>query len=69
MQALTKDDIEKIGDQVKEVIDDVFQHMTQQQEEMNRNMQEQMDEFLHFLETTRIAPLQQVEDAQIASTT
>jgi polyhydroxyalkanoate synthesis regulator phasin len=36
--------LEKIGDQVKEVIDDVFQRATQQQEEMNRHMQEQMEE-------------------------
>jgi hypothetical protein len=40
IQALTEEDLENIGDQVKEVIDDMFQHVTHQQEEMHRNMQE-----------------------------
>jgi polyhydroxyalkanoate synthesis regulator phasin len=54
IQALTEDDLEKIGDQVKEVIDDVFQCVEQQQEEMNIKMQEKMVELCHMLETTRI---------------
>jgi polyhydroxyalkanoate synthesis regulator phasin len=56
IQALMEDDLEKIGDQVKEVMDDVFQCMTQQQEEMNRNMQEKMVELCQMLEATRIVP-------------
>jgi hypothetical protein len=55
IQALTEEYLEKIGDQVKEVIDDVFQHATQQQEEMNRCMQEQMVELRQLLEATNIA--------------
>jgi hypothetical protein len=44
IQALTEEDLEKIGDQVKEVTDDAFQCATQQHEEMNKHMQAQMEE-------------------------
>jgi hypothetical protein len=47
---------EKIGDQVKEVMDYMFHCVTQQQEDMNRNMQEQMDHLHHMLEARRIMP-------------
>jgi hypothetical protein len=53
IQALTEEDLENIGDQVKEVTDDVFQRVTHQQEEMHRKMQEQMVELRQFLEATR----------------
>jgi hypothetical protein len=52
------DDQENIGDRVKEVTDDGFLCVTQQQEEINRNMKEQIVELCHMLETIRIAPLQ-----------
>jgi hypothetical protein len=45
IQALMEEYLEKIGDQVKEVTNDAFQRATQQHEEMNIHMQEQMDEF------------------------
>jgi hypothetical protein len=40
IQSLTKEYLENIGDQVKEVTDDTFQCTTQQQEEMNKQMKE-----------------------------
>jgi hypothetical protein len=41
-KALTKDDREKIGDQVKEVMDEAFQHVAQKQEEIHTCVQEQI---------------------------
>jgi polyhydroxyalkanoate synthesis regulator phasin len=51
-----EDDLEKIGDQVKEFMGDMFQHMTQQQEEMNGKMQEQVAKLCQMLEAARITP-------------
>jgi hypothetical protein len=56
IQALTEEYLEKIGDQVKEVTDDAFQHATQQQEEMHKHMQEKMVELHQLLEATNIMP-------------
>jgi hypothetical protein len=54
IQALAKEDFEKIDDQVKVARDGVFQHATYHQEEMYKQMQEHMDELHQFLEETNI---------------
>jgi hypothetical protein len=38
IQDLTKEDLENISDQFREVTDDLFQCVTYQQEEMHKNM-------------------------------
>jgi hypothetical protein len=39
IQALTEDDLDNIGDQVKEATDEAFEYMTRQHEERNLDMQ------------------------------
>jgi phosphate uptake regulator len=56
IQALTEEYLDKIGNQVKEVTDDVFQCATQQHEEMHQQMQERMDELHQLLEAANIMP-------------
>jgi hypothetical protein len=58
LQVLTKEYLEKIGDQVKEVTEDTFHNATQQHEEMNKPMQEEMAELRQLLEATNITPRQ-----------
>jgi ribosomal protein S12 methylthiotransferase accessory factor YcaO len=41
-QALSEDDLEKIVDQVKEAIDEDFEHVTQKQEERHLDVQAQI---------------------------
>jgi hypothetical protein len=66
---LTEEDWEKIGDQVKEVTDDAFQHVTHQEEEMHIQMQEQMVELRQLLEATNIVSAPQTKDEHTTSTT
>jgi hypothetical protein len=42
MQALTKDDLERIADQVKEETYEAFEHVAQQQEQRHSDMQAQI---------------------------
>jgi hypothetical protein len=56
IQALTKDDLEKIRYQVKEVTEETFMRAAQKQEEMHMNVQAQIAILQQLLEPTRIAP-------------
>jgi hypothetical protein len=49
-QALTEDDLEKIGDQVKEVTNKSFQRALQKQEEIHTYMHEQIASLHQLLE-------------------
>jgi hypothetical protein len=54
-QALKKDDINKIGYQVKEVMYEAFQHTTQKQEEIHMQVQEKIASLHQLLEVAKIA--------------
>jgi hypothetical protein len=54
IQELKEDNMENISDLFKEVTNDTFQCVAQQQDEMNIKMQEHMVELRHMLETKRI---------------
>jgi hypothetical protein len=67
--ALMEDDFERFGEQVKEIIDDVFQCMVEQQEGLNKKIQEEMTALHQLMEATRITTVQQTTEGPMTSTT
>jgi hypothetical protein len=55
IHALTRYDLDNIGDQVKEVIEEGFMKDAQKQEEMHTNVHAQIATLRQILESTRIA--------------
>jgi hypothetical protein len=54
-----EDNFERFGEQVKDITDDMFQRAIQQQEGLNKNLQEEMNALLQLMEVKRIIVVQQ----------